>query len=138
MTLNIIASLKSVQQSVKTDKCNTRFAYFDIKITRLSFLERLLNCSASLAMSTSILKALPGKLDIKRHPPSILYIHMQLVPLSRLFHLFCSPDYNHQFWILDTVAALIDAILMIFFGLFVLVVFLTLAAAGKEPKSYIM
>ena len=29
--------------------------------------------SASLAMSTSILKALPGKLDIKRHSPSILY-----------------------------------------------------------------
>ena len=30
--------------------------------------------SASLAMSTSILKALPGKLDIKRHSPSILYV----------------------------------------------------------------
>ena len=27
-----------------------------------------------LAMSTSILKDLPGKLDIKRHSPSILYI----------------------------------------------------------------
>ena len=27
----------------------------------------------SLAMSTSVLKALPGKLDIKRHSPSILY-----------------------------------------------------------------
>ena len=26
-------------------------------------------------MSTSILKALPGKLDIKRHSPSILYIY---------------------------------------------------------------
>ena len=25
------------------------------------------------AMSTSVLKALPGKLDIKRHSPSILY-----------------------------------------------------------------
>ena len=34
----------------------------------------MLNRSASLAMSTSILKALPGKLDIKRHSPSILYI----------------------------------------------------------------
>ena len=33
----------------------------------------MLNRSASLAMSTSILKALPGKLDIKRHSPSILY-----------------------------------------------------------------
>ena len=34
----------------------------------------MLNCSASLAMSTSILKALPGKLDIKSHSPSILYV----------------------------------------------------------------
>ena len=34
----------------------------------------MLNRSASLAMSTSILEALPGKLDIsKRHSPSILY-----------------------------------------------------------------
>ena len=30
--------------------------------------------SASLTMSTSVLKALPGKLDIKRHSPSILYM----------------------------------------------------------------
>ena len=35
----------------------------------------MLNRSASLAMSTSVLKALPGKLDIKRHSPSILYIY---------------------------------------------------------------
>ena len=32
----------------------------------------MLNRSASLAMSTSVLKALPDKLDIKRHSPSIL------------------------------------------------------------------
>ena len=32
--------------------------------------------NASLAMSTSVLKALPGKLDIKRHSPSILYIQV--------------------------------------------------------------
>ena len=31
----------------------------------------MLNRLASLAMSTSVLKALPGKLDIKRHSPSI-------------------------------------------------------------------
>ena len=30
--------------------------------------------SASLKMSTSVLKALPGKLDIKRHSPCLLYI----------------------------------------------------------------
>ena len=34
----------------------------------------MLNHLASLKMSTSVLKALPGKLDIKRHSPSILYI----------------------------------------------------------------
>ena len=34
----------------------------------------MLNRSASLAMSTSVLKALPGKLDMKRHSPSILYL----------------------------------------------------------------
>ena len=35
--------------------------------------ESMLNRLASLAMSTCVLKALPGKLDIKRHSPSILY-----------------------------------------------------------------
>ena len=34
----------------------------------------MLNRSASLAMSTCVLKALPGKLDIKRHSPSILFV----------------------------------------------------------------
>ena len=34
----------------------------------------MLNRSASLAMSTSVHKALPGELDIKRHSPSILYL----------------------------------------------------------------
>ena len=33
----------------------------------------MLNRSESLAISTSVLKALPGKLDIKRHSPSIFY-----------------------------------------------------------------
>ena len=33
---------------------------------------------ANLAMSTSVLKALPGKLDIKRHSSSILYIWASL------------------------------------------------------------
>ena len=36
----------------------------------------ILYISASLAMSTSVLKALPGKLDIKRHSPSFLYVHI--------------------------------------------------------------
>ena len=34
----------------------------------------MLNRSASLAMSTSVFKASPGKLDITRHSPSILYL----------------------------------------------------------------
>ena len=44
----------------------------------------MLNCSASLAMSTSILKALPGKLDMKRHSPSIPYIIFYL-EVERVF-----------------------------------------------------
>ena len=41
----------------------------------------IINYPASLMMSTSVLKALPGKLDIKRHSPSILYITVSL-PMS--------------------------------------------------------
>ena len=47
------------------------------KITSLSLaMGKLINRipGSSLAMSTSVLKALPGKLDIKRHSPTILYI----------------------------------------------------------------
>ena len=46
--------------------------------------ECMLNRSASLAMSTSVLKALPGKLDIKRHSPSILYFYTypESIPFS--------------------------------------------------------
>ena len=47
----------------------------------------MLNRSASLAMSTSVLKALPGKLDIKRHSPSILYLLGPTV-LCFMFQLF--------------------------------------------------
>ena len=35
-------------------------------------------CLASFAMSTGILKAFPGKLDIKRHSPSVLYFYLPL------------------------------------------------------------
>ena len=45
----------------------------------------MLNRSASLAMSTCVLKALPGKLEIKRHSPSILYVpHVVQTILSQL------------------------------------------------------
>ena len=43
----------------------------------------MLNRSSSLAMSTSVLKALPGKLDIKRHTPSILYFHTQSMDIDK-------------------------------------------------------
>ena len=43
----------------------------------------MLNRSASLAMSTCVLKALPGKLDIKRHSPSILYVSEAKVRMKR-------------------------------------------------------
>ena len=36
----------------------------------------MLNRLASIAMSTSLLKALPGKLDIKRHSLSILSLYI--------------------------------------------------------------
>ena len=39
----------------------------------------MLNHSASLTMPASFLKALPGKLDIKRHSPSILYLQILLL-----------------------------------------------------------
>ena len=38
----------------------------------------MLNPSARLAMSSSFLEALPGKLDVKSNPPSILYISAPL------------------------------------------------------------
>ena len=42
----------------------------------------MLNRSASLAMSTNVLEALPGKPDIKRHSRSILYIHTMFLSFS--------------------------------------------------------
>ena len=50
----------------------------------------MLNRSASLAMSTCVLKALPGKLDIKRHSPSILYVYM-LYTVIAVIH---TPDHQ--------------------------------------------
>ena len=42
----------------------------------------MLNRSASLAMSTCVLKALPGKLEIKRHSPRILYFQVLTAMLT--------------------------------------------------------
>ena len=69
----IIASLKSVQQWVNwLIEYQVRVFWYQVYQARLW--ERMLNRSTSLAMSTNVLKALPGKLDIKRHSPSILYL----------------------------------------------------------------
>ena len=55
----------------------------------------MLNRSASLAMSTSVLKALPGKLDIKRHSPSILYLSAHTGSLVYQ----CNHLQNYKYWI---------------------------------------
>ena len=65
-----------------------------------SVLRMYVESLASLVMSTSVLKALPGKLDIKRHSPSILYI---TIPDITYFLALSSPNtleavillYNH-------------------------------------------
>ena len=44
----------------------------------------MLNRSASLAMSTSVLKALPGKLDIKRREHGIIFISLPIVSHFKL------------------------------------------------------
>ena len=44
----------------------------------------MLNSLANLAMSTSVLKALAGKLDIKRHSPSILYLFLSQMLMMTL------------------------------------------------------
>ena len=51
-------------------------------------------------MSTNVLKALPGKLDIKRHSPSILYVHdydiymyeKTIFKVSEVFFYSSQPD----------------------------------------------
>ena len=45
-----------------------------IKVFQAWFQEYMLNHLTSLAMSSSVLEALPGKLDIKRHSPINLYL----------------------------------------------------------------
>ena len=47
----------------------------------------MLNCLASLVMSTSVVKALPGKLDVKRPSPSILYKYFSEGEKKAMFHL---------------------------------------------------
>ena len=88
MTLNyikinnydIIASFKS--ESVVKLMNRIPSCVFWYQVHQAWLWERMLNHLASLAMSTSVLKVLPGKLDIKRHSPSILYISASLAMLT--------------------------------------------------------
>ena len=82
----IIASLKSVPISKLINRIpglcllysliilTYYFCVFWCQVYQARLWERMLYRSTSLTMSTSVLKALPGKLDIKRHSPSILYL----------------------------------------------------------------
>ena len=72
----IIASLKRETTGKLINRMPGSHLWYQVYQAQLW--EGLLNRSASLTKSTGVLKALPGKLDIKRHSPSILYI-----PFSR-------------------------------------------------------
>ena len=54
----------------------------------------MLNRSASLAMSTSVLNALPSKLDIKRHSPTHLYFTGIKRFCLPLLGCFCVKSFN--------------------------------------------
>ena len=69
----IIASLKSERMG----KLINRIPVQDFQA---GLWKCMLNRSASLAMSTSVLKALPGKLDIKRHLPRVFSIYWLYSP----------------------------------------------------------
>ena len=83
----------------------------------------MLNRSASLAMSTSALKALPGKPDIKRHSPNILYLHpmvsvslnsfVLLEPLAMLLTstLAINTHYHNSNLIWRTVSRRVDEVI---------------------------
>ena len=62
----------------------------------------MLNRSASLAMSTRVLKALPGKLDIERHSPSILYLlsQGQAIGLKICFYFQHKNELHNMFLLL--------------------------------------
>ena len=59
----------------------------------------MLNRSASLAMSTCVLKALPSKLDIKRREPGILYFsHVQQLCPKQATDMFLNFESRWMPW----------------------------------------
>ena len=63
----------------------------------------MLNRWARLPMSTSVLEALPGKLDIKRHSTSILYLHLPLSPRSLTFVYKVIPAIRNLYYHVHTI-----------------------------------
>ena len=61
----------------------------------------MLNRLASLAMSTSVLKALPGKLDIKRHSPTTVKSRLFERRLSETTGLFEDDGQSRLFSLLS-------------------------------------
>ena len=57
------------------------------KVYQAPLRERMLNRWASLAMSTRVLEASPGKLDIKRHSPSMSHAVNSFSVMSGLVFL---------------------------------------------------
>ena len=64
----------------------------------------MLNRSTSLALSTNVVKALAGKLDIKIHSPSILHLcgPMYKIETNIVTILYCSVALSY-FYIVDCV-----------------------------------
>ena len=63
-------------------ECNVSVFWYQVYQVRLC--ERLLTWRGLLSDSTCVLKAEPGKLDIKRHEPGILFISLHAYSLFKL------------------------------------------------------
>ena len=87
-----------MKQSVNW-KIEYQVRVFWCQVYQAQLWERMLNRSASLAMSTSVLKALPGKLDIKRHSPSIHFVWENPSEYKGLIWLNHNENLSHWFWV---------------------------------------
>ena len=82
MTLHFLNDVANDAESAQKIK-----NYVIIASLKSETMDTLINRTPSLAMSTSVLKDLSGKLDIKRHSPSIFYVQ-HYIPIFIL--LTCS------------------------------------------------
>ena len=62
----------------------------------------MLNSLTSLTLSTNVVKAFPGKLDIKRHSPSILHLSgpIDKIQTNIVANLYCSVALSYFFILL--------------------------------------